>query len=277
MKKVVIICGVSIFILMAMSLIGCGSSSGLADMMKRMPDDATEFFVEDFKAGRAIGADELSEGYGGFLDMWRENLLDVGIDLDGTSTLAWYASDTAAFLIEGDFNLDNIRAKLEESGEHSEEYRGVEIWTKGDNIEETGDHGDLVYALINSALIIVGSEQSIDGCIGVINEGDASIYDNNDFRDIIERLPRGLTLQCSVHWYQEVEGFIIGGFSLVMNSDGTQDFTWVGKFENSEVVDSAIDIIINGLADDFIFDPAIAETTQDGEYLTITAEDQEIY
>ena len=34
---------------------------------------------------------------------------------------------------------------------------------------------------------------------------------------------------------------------------------------------------MSDLADDFNFDLAIAQATQDGEYLTITAEDQEIY
>ena len=140
-----------------------------------------------------------------------------------------------------------------------------------------GFEGDLIHALINNRLIAIGFERGIDSCIGVINEGAASIYENNDFRDIIERLPGGLSMQCSMHWYQEVEGFIIGGFSIVMNDDGTQDFTWVGKFQNSEAASNGINIIMSDLADDFNFDLAIAQATQDGEYLTITAEDQEIY
>lgn len=278
MKRAVI-AGIAIMLILTLvPSIGCGSSTSktVINMMKSMPDSTSEFFVENFKAARAIGADELNENYGGYLDMWEENLLEWGISSDEVDSLAWHASDAAVFLIGGDFNLDNIRGKLEESGEYRDEYRGVEIWTGGESMG-AGFEGDLIHALINNKLIAIGFELGIDSCVGVINEGDASIYDNNDFRDIIERLPDGLSVKCSMNYDPKIEDIIIGGFSLVMNDDGTQDFTFVGKFVNSEAASNGIDIIMSDLAGDFNFDLAVAQATQDGVYITITAKEQEIY
>jgi hypothetical protein len=279
MKKPVIICAVSVLFLLTLLLVGCGSpkNSTVIDMMKRMPDDTTEFNVEDFNKGRTIRAEEICEAYGRYLEVAEDALLEWGIDLDEADTMAMCISDVFVFIISGDFNLDNVRENLEKSGLYQEEYREVEIWKERDNSGETCYEGPLIHALINNRLILISTERGIDGCLDVMEQGDASLYGNNDFKEIIERLPEGLVVSCSVHWKPEVEGIIVGGFSLVMNDDGTQDFTWVGKFENTVAADNAIDIIMNDLADDFNFDMAIAQVARDGIYLTITAEAQEIY
>lgn len=277
MKRVVIAFMVMALILASLPLTGCGSSSGLINMMKRMPEGINGFVFEDFREARTLGAGELNEGYGGYLDIWEENLLEVGINLGDVDSLVQFASYSVVFLIEGDFNLDDIREKLEEDGLNSGEYRGVEIWAAGDNVGEETWEGGIIYALISSRLIAIGFEQDIDKLIGVIDEGAASIFDNNDFRDTIERLPDGLTVQCSMQWYTVIEDIIIGGFSLVMNSDGTQDFTWVGRFNNSEAATAAIDVIINETEDFLGFGLVDMQATQDGEYVTVTAENQEIY
>jgi len=278
-KKAVILWAIIVLLLISLLLMGCGSSAHhtVISMMKRMPDDTTEFYIEDLKKGRAIRAEEICDAYDRYLKVAEETFLEWGIDVDEADSFAWCITDTFAFLFEGDFTLDIIRRNLEESGLYHDEYRGVEIWMARDSSGESGYEGPLIHALINSRIIVIGTERGIDSCLDVIKEGATSIYEKSDFRDIIERLPEGLVVSCSIHWKPEVEGIIVGGFSLVMNSDGTQDFTWVGKFENNEAASNAIDIIMSDLADDFNFNLATAQETQDGIYLTITAEAQEIY
>lgn len=279
MKRAVIAGTVIMLILTLVPSMGCGSSvsSGLEGMMKRMPDSTREFFIDNLKEGRSVGAAELSEGYGSYIEMWNENVLEWGITPDETDYLALFISDSPVYLFEGNFDLGNIREKLEESGMNSDEYRGVEIWKGEDSQGETHFESGLIHALVNDRLIIVGYEPGINDCIDVMNEGRASLWENRNFKDIVDRLPDGLTVKCSLYWEPLFEDIIVGGFSLVMNDDGTQDFTFVGKFINSEAADSGIDRILSDLADDFSFDPAIAEAAQDGEYITITAKAQEIY
>ncbi len=276
MKKAVILCAVIILILIISLLNGCVSSSGLESIMKRMPDDTTEFSFQDFKKGRAMGASELNEAYGRYMDATGEALLEWGLDADEADYLSWCITGAPVFFIGGDFTLDSIREELGESGMYRDEYRGVEIWTGGDSTG-AGYQNEFVHALINNRLVAIGYEGGIESCIEVMNEGAPSIYENADFRDIVERLPEGLTMSCSLHWNMEVEDIIIGGFSVEMNDDGTQDFTFVGKFQNSEAAGNGIDIILNDLADDFRFELASATATQDGEYITIKAGGQEIY
>jgi hypothetical protein len=278
-KKLIILTAVIMLITASLLLVGCGSSknSTVIDMMKRMPDDTAEFYVEDFKKGRAIRAEEINEAYGRYLDVTEETLLKWGIDLGEADIMAMCISDVFVYIISGDFTLDSIREKLEKSGHYQEEYREVEIWKERDNSGETCYEGPLVHALINNTAILIGTERGIDGCLDVMDQGEASLYENCDFRDIIERLPEGLVVSCSIHWKPEVEGIIVGGFSLAMNNDGTQDFTWVGKFKNSEAAINGSDMIMSDLADDYNFDMAIAQAIQDGIYLTITAKSQEIY
>lgn len=281
MKKPVILTAVIMLVVtsLLLALVGCVSSKNRAviDMMKRMPEDVIEFYVEDFKKGRDIEAEELNEAYGRYLEVTEETLLEWGIDLDEADSFAWCITDTFAFLFDGDFTLDSIREKLEKSGSQHEEYRGVEIWKEKDDSSETCYEGPLVHALISNTAILIGTERGIDGCLDVMDQGADSLYENCDFRDIIECLPEGLVVSCSVDWGREVEDIIVGGFSLAMNKDGTQDFTWVGKFENSEAAINGSDMMMSDLADDFNFDMAIAQAIQDGIYLTITAESQEIY
>jgi hypothetical protein len=279
MKKAIISFTIIVFLLLSLLMVGCGSSKNntVIDMMKRMPDDTTEFYVQDFKKGRAIRAEEICEAYGRYLDLGEETILEWGIDLDEADIMAMFISDVSVLIFGGDFTLDSIREKLAKSGLHQEEYRGVEIWKERDNNGESGFAGPLIHALISNRLILVGMEHGIDGCLDVMEQGDASLYENEDFMDIIERLPGGLTVSCSIHWEPEVGGIIVGGFSLPMNKDGTQDFTWVGKFESSEAAINGSDMMLSDLADVFNFDMAIAQAIQDGIYLTITAESQEIY
>jgi hypothetical protein len=278
MKKIGFYGFFCVVLLTSLLLVGCGSprNSTVINIMKRMPDDTTEFSFQDFNKGRAMGAGDLNEAYNRYMDVTEEGLLEWHLDADEADYLAWCMMDAPVFFIGGDFTLDSIREKLEKSGMYREEYRGVEIWTGGDSTE-AGYQGDFVHALINNKLVVIGYEGGVEICIEVINEGAPSVYENADFRDIVERLPEGLTMSCSLHWNMEVEDIIIGGFSLEMNDDGTQDFTFVGKFQNSKAAGNGIDIILNDLADDFRFELASATTTQDGEYITIKAEGQEIY
>lgn len=280
MKKAVIPTAIIMLVVtsLLLALVGCGSpkNSTVIDMMKRMPDDTSDFFFENLKKGRAAGAAELCEGYSSYLEAWDETILYIGITPDETDYLAWFISDFPVSLFEGNFNLDNVREKLENFGMNSDEYRGVEIWKEGYS-QGAGYESDFIHALVNDRLILVGYQPGIDDCIDVMNGGRVSLWENGDFRDIINRLPDGLSVRCSVDWGREVEDIIVGGFSLAMNDDGTQNFTWVGKFENTEAADNAIDIIMGDLADDYNFDIAIAKAVHDSIYLTITAEAQEIY
>lgn len=279
MKKAVTFSAVVILLMVSLLSPGCGSPevSGLEAMMKRMPDSTSDFYFQNVKEGRVIGAAELCKGYGRNIGMWRENPLDIIITPDETDYLAWFISDWLVSLIEGNFNLDSIREKLAESDMNNDQYRGVEIWREEDRRDVTGYESDLVHALVNDRLILIGYEPGVNDCIDVMNGGQASLWENRDFGGIIERLPEGLTMNCRLDWGREVEDIVVGGFSLVMNEDGTQDFTFVGKFRSSDAAGKGIDIILNDLADDFGFSPVSAAATQDGEYITIIAEGQEIY
>lgn len=279
MKKAVTFSAIVILLMVSLLSPGCGSPevSGLEAMMKRMPDSTSDFYFQNVKEGRVIGAAELCEGYGRNIEMWRENPLDIIITPDETDYLAWFISDWLVSLIEGNFNLDSIREKLAESDMNNDQYRGVEIWREEDRRDVTGYESDLVHALVNDRLILIGYEPGVNDCIDVMNGGQASLWENRDFGGIIERLPEGLTMNCRLDWGREVEDIVVGGFSLVMNEDGTQDFTFVGKFRSSDAAGKGIDIILNDLADDFGFSPVSAAATQDGEYITIIAEGQEIY
>lgn len=137
----------AILLLASLLLLGCASiqGRGAVDMMKKVPMDSDSFVFMDIDAFRTdIALEEayttLEEMFEGFMDFSFFNFNDVD-----RLAPAFDIFDT--MLVEGDFNLNEIREELEEFRYDDDEYHGTEVWRQEDRL----------VALLSNKLAIIGT------------------------------------------------------------------------------------------------------------------------
>ena len=266
MKGKAVICIVVLILALISTGIGCDSTKGegAVDMMKKVPKYIDSFLFLDVDAMR-IDAD-LEKAFISAKDMLEENTDYVGINLDEVDRLAFSGRTHRIMLLEGDFNLDEAREKLEVLGYGGDEYRGIEVW------EAVG----LLIALVSNELVILGTEDVVKDCIKIIKDGDASLYDDKDFRDVMERLPSGIIVQCMERVfplsYGQYEGLEVAGMSAMKKDKHSMAFTGICKFENRDDASDAMDEIEISLENDEFDDWRTIDVTHDSEFVVITTE-----
>lgn len=243
---------ISLLILVGTS-VNCSLSStgGATDMMKKIPEGVSYFSFIDIKELRSDDdlKDIFEESEDDF-DYW----LEIGIDIDDIDSVAMYGS---TILMDGDFNLDDIREELEDLDYDKDDYKGVEVWES--------DYG-YTWVAMKGNLIIMGSEESVKDCIRVIDGGEDSVLDDNDCKDVMDRLPSGIFMMYNkIEEYQDMEAF---GISIQTKDKDTLRVTEIFKFEDEDAAEDAI-VEIEEYADEE--DLYNINVDQDGKFVEVTA------
>jgi len=264
MKGKFVICIVVLILALISTGIGCDSTKGegAVDMMKKVPNAIDSFSFIDIDAMRTDA--DLEKAYIDLKDSFMENMDYVGTNFDEVDRAA--NTGTSPMVLEGDFNLDEVREKLEDLEYGRDEYRGIEVW------EAEG----VLIALISNKLVIVGTEDTVKDCIKVIKDGDASLYDDKDFRDVMDRLPSGIIVQCTERVFpvsfDQYEGLEVAGVSVMKKDKHSMAFTWICKFENRNSASDAMDEIEFSLENDESDEWRKIDVTQDSEFVVVTTE-----
>jgi len=116
----------------------------------------------------------------------------------------------------------------------------------------------------------------VKDCITVFKDGGASLYDDLDFRDVMDRLPSGIAVKCSVipplfmeHNYDDL---ITAGMSSMKKDKDWMSLTIVFKFQNRDAASDAMDDIKYDLENKSIGDFRNLNVIQDEEYIIATTE-----
>lgn len=241
---------------------GNRDNGGVADvmsMMEKVPKDTTEFTFIDVKALR--GDDDLAELLQDLEDSLEDLLQPLATDLDNINRLA--SADNIA-LLDGGFDLDDMRDELDSQGFDEDGYKGVEVWES--------PRGGWV-ALVENP-IIMGYQDGVKNCIDVIEGTEESLWDNRDAEDMMDRLPSGLcagfyigdTVAPAGWEYQDLEA---SGWSFRKMDEDTLVMTWILRFDNEEAGHDAIDEIEADLEEEgfknFDFE-------QDEDFVKVTGE-----
>lgn len=243
--------------------------------MKRMPDGIDIFYFENLEPGRAL-FDDARTSYFYYMNTNYGDMIDLGIDIDDVDYIVLSWTDSYFFRFhEGDFDKESSRKKLEESGYYRDNINGIEAWREKDGDGKSdGFEGDLIHAFVKDGLFITGTELGVEKCIDVIKGDAPSLYDNEDFRGVNERLPDGMTVRCYKYFpFFNYERCIVGSYSCVIQDDDTHDATLAIKFESTEAATIAIDKVNRLRAANQIFELGYSEATQDGEFIIITSEE----
>jgi hypothetical protein len=246
---------------------GCGLTgrNEAVDMMKKVPQDSDSFMFVDIDAFRTDST--LEQAYADLEGSIEEMTEFFGItcgEVDRITT----TGGTYCILLEGDFNLGELRGNLEELGYDNDEYNSTEVWGQ----EEAG----ILIAVISNKLIIIGTEADTTACIEIIRGGEASLCDNEDARDVTERLPNRIIFICTEGVtpisYNFHDGLKFAGVSATKKDANSLAFTMALKFEDGNSASAAMDEIEYDLENDVVDDWKTIDVTRDAEFIEVTME-----
>ena len=165
---------IAVVIIIGVVLVGFGESPAKS-VMKQLPED-TYFTYIDLKTLREDK--DLAPLWESFEEAESAELERIGIEPE---ELDFSGGSSSIVLVGGDFDLENIRYKLDDEGYDESRYRDVEIWESWRNC----------VALLGDK-IIIGSESSVKDAIRVMKGERKSFYErDSEMASIMDRLPSG--------------------------------------------------------------------------------------
>jgi hypothetical protein len=207
------------------------------EMMKHVPDTLREFEFIDTTAIRAD--DDLESLYNNWDYKYGWVIQPLGVDV---REVTGFGSAGYSLLIEGSYNPIAVQSKMETRNLERSEVEGVEIWSSEDSW----------IALMNNMII---SANSIDGreLESVLKDQSPSLYDNRDFKDVIDRLPEGIML-----WFREgsfsadyqYDGLRVTGMSAAKRDKHSMAYTWICKFSSTNAAEKAMNEIERDMIND---------------------------
>ena len=271
---VVLICTIS------GTLLGCdsggetpkviGEDSIEFEMLKRIPDDLRNFAFVDLQEMRSdpelvIYLDE-GEGPTAYLNTY----VELG-DVDQMMVVShveglWLIPPLQ--IVAGDFNLDNVRDLLSSERYTEHEYEGVEIWDI-----EIDDYRETVVIMDDN--ILIGHTDVIRNSIQADQGTKSSLYDDINFREVLGRLPPGLSVACNEGVFlgqYTYDGLLVSGLSVAKKSEGLIELTWVCKFTTEQVAKDTMDTIRNDVLSQKYFDFRNVFVTQEGQFVRVVTQ-----
>lgn len=285
------------------------ASAEAIEMMDRLPAGPGTLVYTDLKAMRADP--DLKPVYDAMerdVEFW---LGPMGMDFGEIDRIGVGGS---VAVMTGLCNLDQLRCRLEAGGFEKTEYRGVELWLKDSEVincdrgglfpcasrnlkdnpcinrgGETGEEempysGQIQSVALMSTqrvtsrgyeIIISGAQLSVKECIGVIQYGDASMYDDGHIRLVANQLPMGSVIKCQKGKLLDdysYDGLDISGVSVARQDVSTLRLEGVCKFSDSESAMAATDNIQADLESNPDTPWGNIQVTQDGSLVRISAE-----
>ena len=262
LKKAFLVVSLGVLLAMALASVGCASGNGLTDMLAKVPEDTASLKYVDVQALRNdADLDDLYDAWKAAVDT---RLEAHGIDHGDVNVFALgKGSDQRFILLVGKFDLDEVRDELGDRHYDKGEYKGVEVWKK----QPGWGAEDYSEVAIMGSLLILGNEAGVEGCIGVIEEGESSWLNEADLKDVSNRLPGGVYvgLEEKLTGISSLEAY---GISAKKQDAGTLAIAGVAKFQEEDDADHAEDAIeyLMGLAYEDV------DVTQDGVFLKGSAE-----
>ena len=227
-EKIVAILGVFAIAVVIASL-GCLDGGNSAkDMAKMVPEDASTFGHSDVQTMR--DDKDLEEIYEKMAEGSRDDWDALGLDLDDINHMAVVSGeegggDYELVILKGNFDLEDVRDELDDADFDEDEYKGIEIWKRASWVG-----GDSAIAISGDTLII-GDKDSVKDCIKVMKGSEKSVYDGNeDFRDVIDRLPRGISTVVGIPY----ENALAAGIVWMKEDEDTYKMKGVAKFDDED-------------------------------------------
>jgi hypothetical protein len=253
----------------------CGGDSGaLVGVMKQIPVGAEDVVYWNVKEMEA------NEDLHGMLDRWKadnEAWLDqfsvrtgdvehfLGFSTgpaDGSAGNQSAGNATAAdssAVVKGTFDFGEIRRQLDNKEFDEGDFKGLEVWESPDGV---------YWVVLTQDIVAVGPKEDIIETVRVIEGGNPSLYDDQDARDVVDRLPAGALMHFRRAGESPLAGELAYGDSFKRKDQETLEAHIVVKFLEPEDAAAVLEIVEEEA--DLEYDKISAK--QDGRYLRIDGE-----
>ena len=253
----------------------CGGESGtIVGVMKQIPAGANDIVYWNVKEM------EKDEDLHGMLDRWKadnEAWLDqfavrtgdvehflgfstgpAGGPAGNVSTGNVSAGDASA-VVKGTFDLEQMRTQLGSREYNDGDFKGLEVWESPDGV---------YWVVLTKDMVGGGPKEDIIESIRVMEGGDPSLYDDQDARDVVDRLPGGVLMHFRKAGESPLAGELAYGDSFKRKDQETLEAHIVLKFLEPEDAAAVLEIVEEEA--DLAYDKISAK--QDGRYLRIDGE-----
>ncbi len=260
--------GLLVLVSLILAMVGCGDGGGgggdkdAIALMKKLPPGSEAFMFMDIKAMRNDADlkdlyDSLSDTTGG-----------MGGDAMSPEDLDFFVMGDELFMMQGSFDVEDMRDYLEDSGFDKDEYQGVETW-------EAFGFG----MALDGNTIIYGSTTDIEDCIDAMKGKTKSLYDDAGLKDDMGKLPGNALL---VIWGSGTEGILgededyAGMESVVASIDkknaDEMSATIYLRFKDDASAKAAVDQVKEDIEQDSEAEFKNVKVTQDGKYVKVTGD-----
>jgi len=113
-------------------------------------------------------------------EMWRSIKIS---DISGYAIIG--VERGTLYLQIGKYDIKDIRNNLKEQGYTEGEYRASEIWT-------SDIYGMVMAYTFIGNMVICGDKDAVEACLRVHKNEEPSIYDNEDVKSVLDKLPAGI-------------------------------------------------------------------------------------
>jgi PKD repeat protein len=186
----------------------------------------------------------------------------LGISLDDVYSRT---KSESLSILDGHFNLDDVRDYLEDFSYQNAEYKGVETW-----VSETANEDMVAVALLGgSCIILADSSGSLEDCIDAIKGDTDSLGDDEYVSDAMDRLPAGIRVVVSTD--EHFEGCRAYATSVAKKDSNTALYTSFVLFDDEDSASGAMEAIEDEFQGDLDYYDNV-EVTQDGSCVVVTAE-----
>jgi hypothetical protein len=248
-----IILGVILVVIAVVIPSGSGET-GFTHLTKMLPEDVGEFTY--FDIGTLQSDEELQSVWSSvkdyFLgeDIYGENVSKItGFGIAG--------SQYNLMLYTGDFDIEEMTSEIEKSSLESFDFDGITIWT---------DQYSYSTAVVDD-VVFVGGTDDIRLCVNVSNGKGSSLYEDEDAKDVLGRLPDGYMLGLTVLGDEastETYGILAVGMSA-SRQGGNISQTSLLKLEDADAAGEYVTMLEEeGIAEEY-------DIVEDGQYLAISS------
>ena len=206
---------VIVVVAMALSGVFSGGNPQPKSILDLVPDDAEA--VRRSNVGEILAVDFLADELFPNGVFSAEHLGINDEDIDHFVTATWNSG--AVDVVQGDFELDDIRYELEDAGFEEDTYRGYEVW-------EFPQRGGM--ALLDGYIVAAASIDSVESVLKNLYNGSGSLARadaDNDMKRMLNELDDGFQIQAQLGNRCQVErcrGYV---FALTEADENTERFT----------------------------------------------------
>ena len=222
-----------LFIAVVVASLGCLDDNSAKAMAKITPEGTSYLIHYDLQTIR--DDKDLNDVYESIEKNWPEKLDEYGLDVDDTNYMSaaggmsYIARAGGITILGGKFDLEDVRDELDDAEFDKDDYKGVELWTGED--EAVAISGDKV---------LYGDKDNIKDYIKVMKGDQQSVYDDDeDFREVIDRLPGGLLTIVVTSGLSEYKNAVANGYMCSKEDGDTLKMKGVTKFDDEDDAEDA--------------------------------------